>query len=48
MFAYFGKLKAKCACFSSKIHLSANEKKRSSRRIALIGLRFIPSATVFS
>jgi len=27
---------------------SANERKRSSRRIALIGLRFVSSATVFS
>jgi len=27
--------------------LNANERKRSSRRIALIGLRFVPSVTVF-
>jgi len=33
MHAYFGQLKARCACFSSKIR--ANERKRSSRRIAL-------------
>jgi len=38
MHAYFDQLKARCACFSSKINLSANERKRSSWRIALIGL----------
>jgi len=27
--------------------LNANERKRSSRRMALIGLRFVPSVTVF-
>jgi len=48
MLVYFGQLKARSACFSCKIHLSANEKKRSSRRTALIGLRFVPSVTVFS
>jgi len=47
-YAYFGQLKARCACFSSKIHLSANERKRSSWRIPLIGLRFVSSVTVFS
>jgi len=35
MHAYFDQLKARCACFSSKIHFSANERKRSSWRIAL-------------
>jgi len=46
MHAYFGQLKARCACFSSKIYLSAIERKCSSRRIALIGLRFVPSVTI--
>jgi len=35
MHVYFGQLKARCAYFSSKIHISAVERKRSSRRIAL-------------
>jgi len=36
MHAYFGQLKkARCAWFLSKIHWSANERKRSSRRTAL-------------
>jgi len=34
MHAYFGQLKARCACFSSKIHLCFNERNRSSRRTA--------------
>jgi len=48
MHAYFDQLKARSARFSRKTHLSANERKRSSWRIAWIGLRFVPSATVFS
>jgi len=40
MHAYFGQLKARCACFPRNINLSANERKRSSRCIAMIGLRF--------
>jgi len=39
--AYFGQLKGRYACFSSKIHLSTDEN-------ALIGHRFVPSVTVFS
>jgi len=38
MHAFFGQLKAFCACFSSKIHFSANKRKRSlfcGRRIPL-------------
>jgi len=35
MRVYFGQLKARWACFSSKIHSRANERKRSSRRTAL-------------
>jgi len=41
MHAYFGQLKARCQRFSSEVHLSANERKRSLRRIAIIGLRFL-------
>jgi len=48
MHAYFGQLKARCACFSCKFHLSAYERKRSSMYIGMIGLRFVSSVTVFS
>jgi len=48
MHAYVGQINARYARFSSKIYLSAYERKRSLRRIALIDLRFVPSITVFS
>jgi len=37
MHEYFGQLKERCACFSSKIYLGAIERKRSSRRICFDG-----------
>ena len=47
MHANFGQLKARCSRFLSLL-ICANERKRSSRRTALTGLRFVPSVTVFA